>query len=178
MYGGDQSALNDSAKRGLEVFRDPKKANCAKCHTIEEKYALFSDSKFHNLGVGANIDGTLQDLGRFEVTKNEADKGAFKTPTLRNIAQTAPYMHDGSLKTLKEVIDFYIGAGNSNPFRDKDVLELDHLTGPERKDLEAFLESLTGELPLSTVRSKAAIAMAAFSIVTGPGPKAFSNSGA
>ncbi len=150
MYGGDKSALNDSARRGLEVFRDPKKANCAVCHTIDEKYALFSDSKFHNLGVGANLDGTLKDLGRFEVTKNEADKGAFKTPTLRNIAQSGPYMHDGSLKTLKEVIDFYIGAGNSNPWRDKDLLELDHLTGQERKDLEAFLESLTGELPAGT----------------------------
>jgi len=69
---------------------------------------------------------------------------------LRNIAQTAPYMHDGSLKTLKEVVDFYVGAGNSNSWRDKEIKELGHLTGQERQDLEAFLESLTGELPAET----------------------------
>ncbi len=147
MYGGDKSALSDSAKRGLEVFRDPKKANCEVCHTIDEQYALFMDNKFHNLGVGADIEGNLADLGRYEVTKQDADRGAFKTPSLRNLTLTAPYMHDGSLKTLKEVLDFYIGAGNSNPYRDKEIHELDHLTGQERQDLIAFLESLTGEMP-------------------------------
>jgi cytochrome c peroxidase len=150
MYVGEQDALNASAKRGLQIFRDPKKANCAVCHTITEEYALFTDNKFHNLGVGANLDGTLQDKGRYEVSKQDADHGAFKTPTLRNIAQTAPYMHDGSLKTLKEVVDFYVGAGNSNSWRDKEIKELGHLTGQERQDLEAFLESLTGELPAET----------------------------
>lgn len=147
LYGGDQSALSEQAKLGLEVFRNEKKGNCAKCHTIEESFALFSDSKFHNLGVGAQLDGTLQDLGRFKVTNDEKDKGAFKTPTLRNIVQSAPYMHDGSLKTLKDVVDFYIGAGNSNPWRDPDVKELDHLTRAERDALVAFMESLTGEVP-------------------------------
>jgi cytochrome c peroxidase len=146
MYGGDQSALSEQAKLGLEVFRDPAKGNCAKCHTIEEGYALFSDSKFHNLGVGAELDGTLNDPGRFKVTNDERDKGAFKTPTLRNIAQSAPYMHDGHLKTLKEVVDFYVGAGNSNEWRDPDVKELDHLTRQERDALVAFMESLTGEV--------------------------------
>ena len=145
-YGGDKKALTASARRGLEVFRDPKKGNCTACHTIGEKHALFTDNKFHNLGVGAS-GGELTDLGRYEVTKNEADKGAFKTPTLRNIALTAPYMHDGSLKTLKDVIDFYIGGGNSNPHLDKDIRSLDFLTGQERADLLAFLESLTGEMP-------------------------------
>jgi cytochrome c peroxidase len=143
-YGGDQTALSAEAKLGLEVFRDPAKGNCAKCHTIDEGHALFSDSKFHNLGVGANLDGTMKDAGRFKVAK---DTGAFKTPTLRNIAQSAPYMHDGSLKTLKDVVDFYIGAGNSNPHRDPDVKELDHLTRAERDALVAFMESLTGETP-------------------------------
>lgn len=145
-YGGDKKALAASARRGLEVFRDPKRGNCTACHTIGEKHALFTDNKFHNLGVGVS-GGQLTDQGRYEVTKNEADRGAFKTPTLRNIAQTAPYMHDGSLKTLKDVIDFYIGGGNSNPHLDKEIHPLDFLTGQERADLLAFLESLTGEVP-------------------------------
>jgi len=145
-YGGDKSALSESAKLGFEVFRDPKRGNCAVCHTVDEKYALFTDNKFHNLGVGVK-DGQLTDLGRYEVTKNDADRGAFKTPSLRNIALTAPYMHDGSLKTLKEVVDFYIGAGNSNPHRDKEIRPLDFLTGDERVGLVAFLEALTGEIP-------------------------------
>ncbi len=150
MYGGEEEALSESAKRGLEVFRNPEKGNCEVCHAMEEDHALFTDNKFHNLGVGANIDGTLADQGRFEVTKNEADRGAFKTSGLRNIVDSAPYMHDGSLKTLKEVIDFYIGAGNSNDWRDKDLKELDHLTGQERTDLEEFLKSLTAEMPAGT----------------------------
>ena len=145
-YGGDKKALSAAAIRGLAVFRDPKKGNCAVCHTIEEKYALFTDNKFHNLGVGAE-DDKLKDAGRFEVTKVEADKGAFKTPSLRNIAQTGPYMHDGSLKTLKDVVDLYVGGGNSNPWRDKEIKSLEHLTRRERVDLVAFLESLTGEVP-------------------------------
>jgi cytochrome c peroxidase len=151
MYGGFDQSLSDSAKRGLEVFRNPKKGNCAVCHTIGDKYALFTDNKFHNLGVGVKLgingDAELLDLGRFKVTNVEADKGAFRTPSLRNIALTAPYMHDGSDKNLKEVIDFYIGAGNSNPYRDKEIHSLDFLTGKERGDLQEFLKSLTGEIP-------------------------------
>jgi cytochrome c peroxidase len=151
LYGGDKKALSASAQRGLEVFRNPKKGNCAACHTIGEKYALFTDNKFHNLGVGVKLgingDVELTDLGRFKVTNVEADKGAFKTPSLRNIALTAPYMHDGSHKNLKEVIDFYIGGGNSNPYRDKEIHPLDFLTGQERADLQEFLMLLTGEIP-------------------------------
>ena len=150
LYGAEEDALSESAKRGLEVFRDPAKGNCEVCHAMEEDYALFTDDKFHNLGVGADIDGTLADVGRYEVTKNDGERGAFKTPGLRNIAESAPYMHDGSLKTLKEVIDFYIGAGNSNEWRDKDLKELDHLSGQERVDLEEFLKSLTAEMPTDT----------------------------
>jgi len=146
-YGGDQKALSPAAKRGLMVFLDPQKGNCAVCHTIGEKHALFSDDRFHNIGIGADTRGNLADLGRFEVTKNEADKGAFRTPSLRNIALTAPYMHDGSLKTLKEIVDYYIGGGNTNPYLSKDMKPLDHLSFAERKDLIAFLESLTGEMP-------------------------------
>jgi cytochrome c peroxidase len=149
LYGGDKTALSASAARGLELFRDPKKANCVTCHTIDQKYALFTDNKFHNLGVGVDAAGDLTDLGRHQVTKQESDKGAFKTPTLRSVALTAPYMHDGSLKTLKEVVDFYVGGGTSNPFLDKDMKALDNLTPQDRADLLAFLESLTGELPPS-----------------------------
>jgi len=91
--------------------------------------------------------GQFTDVGRYAVTHREVDKGKFKTPCLRNIALTAPYMSDGSLKDLKQVIDFYIGAGNSNPNLDKDIHVLDFLSGQERADLQAFLNSLTGEIP-------------------------------
>ena len=148
-FGGDEKAVSTAVKRGFEVFRDPKKSNCAACHTVDEDYALFTDNKFHNLGVGANIEGLLEDLGRYEVTQNDADRGAFKTPSLRNIAQTGPYMHDGTLKTLKDVIDFYVGGGNSNPHLDPEMKPLDFLTGQERADLLTFLESLTGEMLLN-----------------------------
>ena len=147
LYGGDKKALSPAAIRGYEVFRSPKKGNCVVCHTIDEKSALFTDNKFHNLGVGVNAKGELTDLGRFKETKNDADRGAFKTPTLRNIAQSGPYMHDGAHKTLKEVVDFYVGGGNSNPNLDKEIKSLDFLTKQERADLVTFLESLTGETP-------------------------------
>jgi cytochrome c peroxidase len=146
-YGGDKTALSASAQRGLKVFQDPKRGNCAVCHTIDKKYALFTDNKFHNIGVGADLQGQFKDTGRYSQTKNDADMGAFKTPTLRNIAQTAPYMHDGELLDLKAVIDHYIGGGNSNPHLDKEIHVLDFLSGQERADLQEFLKSLTGELP-------------------------------
>lgn len=148
-YGGDKKALSPAAIRGLAIFKDAKKGNCAVCHTIEEKYALFSDGKFHNIGVGIDSKGELVDQGRFAQSKVETDKGAFRTPTLRNIAQTAPYMHDGSQKTLRDVVDFYVGGGTSGPYLDKEIKEL-KLSGPERADLVAFLESLTGEVPASS----------------------------
>jgi cytochrome c peroxidase len=146
-YGGDKTALSASAQRGLKVFQDPKRGNCAVCHTIDKKYALFTDNKFHNIGVGADLQGNFTDTGRYSQTKNDADMGAFKTPTLRNIAQTAPYMHDGELRDLKAVIDHYIGGGNSNPHLDKEIHVLDFLSGQEREDLQEFLKSLTGEMP-------------------------------
>jgi cytochrome c peroxidase len=145
-YGGDRNALSAAARRGLVIFRDAKKGNCATCHTIGAHYALFTDGKFHNIGVSVNEEGDLTDLGRYDDTKIESDKGAFKTPTLRNVAKTAPYMHDGSQKTLKAVVDFYAGGGNSNPYLDKEIKVI-HLSGQERADLVAFLESLTGDTP-------------------------------
>lgn len=145
-FGGDKKALSPAAIRGLSVFLNPQKGNCAACHTISAKYALFTDGKFHNTGAGVDGEGDLTDVGRFLETKNEADKGAFKTPTLRNVALSAPYMHDGSLKTLKDVVDFYAGRGNSNPGLDPQMKSIE-LSGRERADLVQFLASLTGEMP-------------------------------
>lgn len=146
-YGRDKTAMSESAQRGLRVFVNPKKGNCQVCHTIGDKYALFTDNKFHNIGVGVDMEGKFADTGRYVVTKNDADMGAFKTPTLRNCAQSAPYMHDGSIPDLKAVVDHYIGGGNSNPYLDKEIHSLDFLTGQERVDLLEFMKALTGELP-------------------------------
>ncbi len=145
-YGHDEKAVDSSVKRGYIVFTSKKKANCAVCHVVGDKYALFTDNKFHDIGVGVDM-GNIIDPGLIAVTHNPADAAKFKTPSLRNIAQTAPYMSDGSLKDLKQVMDFYIGAGNSNPNLDKEIHALDFLTGQERSDLLAFLNSLTGEIP-------------------------------
>jgi cytochrome c peroxidase len=145
-YGGDKHAISAAAIRGLEVFRDKNKGNCAACHTVGEKYALFSDNKFHNLGVGLDSEGDIIDPGRYAATQSEADRGSFRTPTLRNVALTGPYMHDGSEKTLKEVVDFYVGGGSSNPYLDKEIKPL-NLTSRERSDLVEFLKALTGNMP-------------------------------
>lgn len=145
-YGGVKSALSESAVRGLAIFMDREKGNCSTCHLVGPKSALFTDGLFHNLGAGLSPEGELTDLGRFAQTKEDKDKGAFKTPSLRNVAQTGPYMHDGSLKTLKAVVEFYAGGGSSNPYLDKQIKPL-KLTGPERDDLVAFLESLSGRPP-------------------------------
>ena len=138
IFGNQPDALSPAARRGLAVFTDAAKGNCAVCHTIDEHQALFTDHKFHNLGVGVSPSGELTDLGK--------EGGKFRTPILRNVALTAPYMHDGSLKTLKEVVDFYVGGGNSNPGLDREIKAL-NLTKPQREDLVTFLESLTGEMP-------------------------------
>ena len=145
-YGGNKQALTPAAIRGLAIFTDPKRGNCVVCHTINHTYALFTDGKFHNTGAGVNGAGELTDPGREEQTKVAADTGEFKTPTLRNVALSAPYMHDGSLKTLKDVVDFYAGGGNSNPYLDKEIKGL-ALSAQDRADLVAFLESLTSEMP-------------------------------
>ena len=144
-YGKEKNALSVEAIRGLAVFTSSK-GTCVTCHTIGVDFALFSDNKFHNLGTGMDANGELKDLGRYNETKAEADRGAFRTPSLRNVAKTAPYMHDGSLKTLPEVIDFYLGGGSSNPQLAKEIKPF-KLSAQERTDLIAFLEALTGELP-------------------------------
>ena len=134
--GGDEKAIPAAAQKGLILFRE--KARCTKCHSGFN----FTDEKFHNLGIG--WDTNTVDLGRYMVTKNPADIGAFKTPTLREIARSAPYMHDGRFKTLEEVVNFYNQAGVKNPHQDELVLPLD-LTDEEKRDLVEFLRTLNGE---------------------------------
>jgi cytochrome c peroxidase len=135
---GDKTAMSASAIRGLRVFNG--KARCRTCH----KGPMFSDQGFHNLGVG--MDQPQPDIGRQAVTNDPRDRGAFKTPTLRNVALTAPYFHDGSARTLAEVIEFYDRGGVPNEALDIFMTTLE-LTEEEQADLVAFLEALTGSLP-------------------------------
>jgi cytochrome c peroxidase len=130
---GDTTALTDDARRGLALFRG--KANCAACHLGPN----LTDEGFHNTGV--SLGGS--DLGRVGVTARAADRGKFKTPTLRDVARTAPYMHDGSITTLDDVVNFYDGGGKTNPGLDPEVHPLG-LSASEKHDLVAFLRSLAG----------------------------------
>lgn len=177
-YGGEKDALSKEEKRGFDVFMN--QGRCVSCHTITQTHALFTDNRFHNIGVGfkalkgkefevaseylqkltqhnKNKDGAdelvlevkkFSELGRLAIT-NEADEmGAFKTVTLRNIAKTAPYMHDGSLNNLEEVVTWYnFGGkfspdGETTPFLDGGIKPL-NLSGQQMADLVAFLKALT-----------------------------------
>jgi len=168
LFGKEHAALSDSAVQGLGIFK--RKGNCLTCHEISWNNALFTDNRFYNIGVGfkqllpvleefiaAVKEGKNPDdfpltavqrseLGRFNVTKNLADIGKFKTPTLRNVALTAPYMHDGSIKTLEEVIEHYDQGGDKNRFIDTKIFPL-HLTQQEKAELVEFMKALT-RLPL------------------------------
>jgi cytochrome c peroxidase len=146
-YGHDSKALSPEAQRGLRIFINAKKGNCAVCHTIDKDYALFTDNKFHNLGVGADTKGELNDVGRYAVTKVDRDMGCFKTPSLRNLANRGRYMHDGSFPSVKDALAHYIGGGNWNPHLDKEIHSLDTLSFDERDELLQFLDSLNGKLP-------------------------------
>lgn len=173
-YGGDRTAMNTSAIRGLQVFLG--QGRCVSCHTIEQTQALFTDNRFHNIGVGfkrvhgketdialkfaeakaagADVDKTVlsdpdaSELGRFAVSENLTDVGAFKTSTLRNIDLTAPYMHDGSLKTLEDVVNFYNNGGRENEndplsgFQSGGIRPL-NLSDQQKQDLVEFLKALT-----------------------------------
>jgi cytochrome c peroxidase len=134
---GDRKAMSAAQVRGMRVFVD--KAKCDACH----EGVNFTLNSYANLGVGS--DKPEPDAGRFAVTKNPADWGAFKTPTLRDIARTAPYMHDGSLKNLDQVVSFYDKGGTPNKNLDSRMKPL-HLTEQEKSDLVAFLNALTGEV--------------------------------
>jgi cytochrome c peroxidase len=174
-FGGETQALNAQEKRGYGVFVG--NGRCVSCHVIESTTALFTDNKFHNIGVGINrlkkddlisiaqqflnsdytqeqvdkkvlTDAKTSEVGRIAVTKKLYDMGNFKTPTLRNIALTAPYMHDGSLKTLEEVVEHYNrGGASSNKEKINDYISGGirplNLTASEKADLVAFMKSLT-----------------------------------
>jgi len=173
-FAGEKDAMTPAQIRGLELFVG--KARCVSCHRIEQTQALFTDNRFHNIGVGfktiqgkeqqtaaafikskregADVDITvltrksMSELGRFAVTENVTEVGAFKTPTLRNIEKTAPYMHDGSLETLKDVVNFYDKGGrekNEDPlsgFLSGGIRPLDLRSG-EKQDLVEFMKALT-----------------------------------
>jgi len=134
---GDKAAMNASAVRGMAVFNG--KGNCVTCHAGFN----FTDESFHNLGVGMHAKSP--DAGRVKVSNAKSETGAFKTPTLRNVAQSAPYMHDGSEATLVDVVAYYDRGGNPNPYIAKEMRKLD-LTDGERQDLVAFLEALSGDV--------------------------------
>ena len=135
----DAHPIDASAMRGRELFFG--KANCTACHAG----ANFTDEKYHNLGIG--MDKPMPDLGRFDQTKVDKDRGAFKTPTVRNISQTAPYMHDGSLKTLEEVVEWYDKGGHPNPYLSDKIKKL-NLTAQEKEDLVSYMKALQGDLPV------------------------------
>lgn len=136
---GDKKALTDQEKGGLIMFIS--KAACTQCHNGPN----FTDNTFHNLGVPQE-GPAKEDVGRFAVTKDPKDKGAFKVPTLRNISMTPPYMHTGVFNTLDEVVEFYNQGGGAHPNKSPKIVKL-NMTDSEKKDLVAFLKTLTGELP-------------------------------
>lgn len=138
-----RNPMSDSAKRGRDLFFSDR-TGCVNCHSG----ANFTDELYHNLGVG--MDAAEPDLGRFVVTGEEKDRGAFKTPTLRNVELTAPYMHDGSQQTLEEVVEWYAKGGHPNPTLSDKVKKLE-LTESEKADLVAYMRSLTG--PFTPVRT-------------------------
>ncbi|HXK08128.1 MAG TPA: cytochrome c peroxidase [Vicinamibacteria bacterium] len=173
-YGGESKALTDAQRRGFDLFVN--KGRCVSCHVIEQTQALFTDNRFHNVGVGISDiqkdvpelagaflqakatlsevdkkvlgDKRTSELGRFAVTREFQGLGAFKTPTLRNVAVTPPYMHDGSKKTLRDVIVHYNNGGVTkegdpvNDFLGSGIRPL-NLTDPEIDDLVSFMEALT-----------------------------------
>jgi cytochrome c peroxidase len=173
-YGGDAGALTEAQKRGFDLYVN--KGRCVSCHVIEQTQALFTDNRFHNVGVGINdiqddvpalaheflraeatlaevdvqvlTDARTSELGRFAVDRTFDGLGAFKTPTLRNVAVTPPYMHDGSLATLRDVMVHYNNGGVTkegdrvNDFLAGGIRPL-NLTDAEIDDLVAFMEALT-----------------------------------
>jgi cytochrome c peroxidase len=167
---GDETAIPAQAKEGWDLFND--KARCASCHVLNRSNPSCSDSRFHNVGVSARnqnfemlasqalralseeggieavdrlaLQTDMTELGRFLVTKNYSDIGAFKTPQLRNVALTAPYMHDGSMRTLWDVMDHYNRGGEANPYLDGGIEPL-ALNQEELNALVAFLFTLTDD---------------------------------
>jgi cytochrome c peroxidase len=149
---GDRVALSDEQQAGLQIFRG--RANCTACHVGPN----FTDERTHNTGIawaagagraggagGSETTNGFLDEGRAAITGKPGDRGAFKTPTLREATRTAPYMHDGSLATLEDVIDYYDRGGNVNALLDPEIRPL-RLTTGEKRALIGFLSSLSGEM--------------------------------
>ena len=137
---GDRSALSAVEQAGLQMFRG--RGNCTACHVGPN----FSDERLHDTGVAwSPSTSQFTDEGRATVTRRLEDLGAFKTPTLREVARTAPYMHDGSLATLEAVVDFYSDGGRPNPHLDPEIRPL-HFSAEEKQILIAFLRSLSGSI--------------------------------
>jgi cytochrome c peroxidase len=137
--GAEAHPLSESAVRGREIFFT-EKGNCTACHVG----ANLADEKYHNIGIG--MDKPEPDLGRFVVTKDGKDTGAFKTPTVRNVALSAPYMHDGSVATLEEVVEWYDKGGHPNPHLSEKVRPL-KLSAQDKADLVEFMRACTGPTP-------------------------------
>ena len=133
---GDTAALTDEQKKGQDLFFSDR-TSCNACHTAP----LFTDNKFHAIGVPQEGPKT-EDVGRFEVTEDEQDKFAFKTPTLRNVELTGPYMHTGGVKTLEDAITFYDIGGGTTANKDPRIKPL-NLTAEEKQALVAFMKALT-----------------------------------
>ena len=131
---GEAAAFSEEAQRGWKVFSE--KAKCTNCHDG----LLLTDQQYHNTGIG--MDAEKPDVGRFVVTKDEKDTGAFKTPTLLDISKSAPYFHNGSVATLEESVDGMVNGGKKNKFLDTKNLKPVKLSAAEKSDLLAFLRSL------------------------------------
>lgn len=143
---GEKNALSESAAKGFQLFKG-EKVNCIICH----KGPNFTDELFHNSGVGMDFESP--DLGRFVETENDTDYGRFKTPTLRDIARTSPYMHNGSLRSLREVVDFYNDGGIKNKNLSILIKPL-NLSEEEKENLVEFMRSLSGKNPLSAGKNQ------------------------
>ncbi|HVB39048.1 MAG TPA: cytochrome c peroxidase [Vicinamibacterales bacterium] len=140
----DDSAVSDAVKRGYDLFFG--KAGCNQCHLGDN----FTDNRFHNIGVGWDpATKTFKDEGRYAISHQDADHGAFKTPMLRDVALHPPYMHDGSSATLEDVVEHYNKGGDPNPYLDPKIKPL-HLTDQEVHDLVAMMEALTGDTRTGT----------------------------
>ncbi len=137
---GDQSAMNESAVRGWNIFQAIK---CTNCHDG----VLLADQQYHNVGIG--MDQKEPDVGRFKVTNKPEETGAFKTPTLRDVAKSAPYFHDGSAATLEEAVDIMLAGGKPNQYLDRKNLEKRNPSPDQREDLLNFLKALNVDCKLT-----------------------------
>jgi cytochrome c peroxidase len=138
-FEGDDSALSQEAQHGFEIFL--RKGRCADCHVVNGHSAPLTDNNFHSIGIGF-ANGGYADAGREEITHLDADRGLFKTPTLRNVASRRYFMHDGSMTSLREVVEYYNRGGHVGaPNQDGRIRPL-YLSAQEIEDLCAFLRSL------------------------------------